>query len=145
MWGYPLRFLTTAFTSVFSLPWQLHEAVLYIAHFAIRNNNNLFFRFSKIKAGGGPETKHFIGVALATRKKNRTPVLTGPLSSSPVVAWRCHSADAYTRRLCTGDMSKRGKWLRTVRKNSSEYFFGQLSIHPSGRLVSQASSAKGVA
>ena len=75
--------------------------MLYIAHFAIRNNNNLFYRFSKIEVGGGPETKHFIGVALATRKKNRTPVLTGPLSSSPVVAWRCHSADANTRRLST--------------------------------------------
>ena len=36
----------------------------YIAHFAIRNNNNLFYRFPKIDAGGGPETKHFIGVAL---------------------------------------------------------------------------------
>jgi len=35
--------------------------------FAIRNNNNnnnnLFYKFSKIEAGGGPETKHFIGVA----------------------------------------------------------------------------------
>ena len=39
--------LTTAFTSIFSLPWELHEAVLYIACFAIRNNNNLFYRFSK--------------------------------------------------------------------------------------------------
>ena len=37
---------------------------LYIAHFAIRNNNNkLFYKFSKIEAGGGPETKYFIGVA----------------------------------------------------------------------------------
>ena len=33
-----------------------------IAHFAIRN---LVYRFPKIEAGGGPETKHFIGVALA--------------------------------------------------------------------------------
>ena len=33
--------------------------------FAIRNHhNNLFYRFPKIDAGGGPETKHFIGVAL---------------------------------------------------------------------------------
>ena len=43
------------------------QAVLYIARFAIRNNNNLFYRFSKIEAGGGPETKHFIGVALYMR------------------------------------------------------------------------------
>ena len=35
----------------------------------------------------------------------------------------------------TGDRSKRGRWLQTVRKNSSEYFFGQLSILPSKRLV----------
>ena len=27
--------------------------VLYTAHFAIRNNNNLFYRFPKIEAGGG--------------------------------------------------------------------------------------------
>ena len=31
--------------------------------FAIRNNNNLFYRYPKIEAGGEPETKHFIGVA----------------------------------------------------------------------------------
>ena len=62
MWGYPLHFNYCAFTSI-SLLWQFHEAVLYIARFAIRNNN-LFYRFSKIEAGGGPETKHFIGVAL---------------------------------------------------------------------------------
>ena len=37
---------------------------IYIAHFAIHNNNNLFYRFPKIEVGGGPETKHFIGVAL---------------------------------------------------------------------------------
>ena len=37
---------------------------LYIAHFAIRNNNNnSFYRFPKLEAGGGPETKHFIGMA----------------------------------------------------------------------------------
>ena len=39
---------------------------LYRAHFAIRNNNNLFYRFPKLEAGGGPETKQFIGLALAS-------------------------------------------------------------------------------
>ena len=37
---------------------------LYIAHFAIRDNDNLFYKISKTEAGGGPETKYFIGVAL---------------------------------------------------------------------------------
>ena len=37
---------------------------IYIAHFAIRNNNNLFYRFPKTEAGREPETKRFIGVAL---------------------------------------------------------------------------------
>ena len=37
--------------------WFTHVIVLYIAHFATRNNNDLFYRFPKIEAGGGPETK----------------------------------------------------------------------------------------
>ena len=60
--------ITTAFTSIFSLQWQLHKTVVYTAHFAIRFNNNLFYRFSKIEAGGGPETKNFIGVAYSSKQ-----------------------------------------------------------------------------
>ena len=39
---------------------KLTFSCLYIAHFAIRN----IYRFPKLEAGGRPETKHFIGVAL---------------------------------------------------------------------------------
>ena len=45
----------------------------------------------------------------------------------------------------TGGMLKLARWLRTVRKNSSESSFHQLSVVLSERLISQASSAKGVA
>ena len=66
MWDSPLH-------CIFSLPWELHEAVwfiiLYIAHFALRNNNN---KFPKIEVGGGPETKHFIGVALTVAAEHNT-------------------------------------------------------------------------
>ena len=49
---------------------------LYIAHFAI--HNNLFYRFPKLEAGGGPETKHFIGVALTTATDAAGGLLESP-------------------------------------------------------------------
>ena len=54
MWDYPLHFRNMK-RKYKPIPYHV-----YIAHFAIRNNNNLFYRFSKIEAGGGPETKHFM-------------------------------------------------------------------------------------
>ena len=45
----------------------------------------------------------------------------------------------------TGDVLKLARLLRTVRKTSSKSSFQQLSILLSERLVSEASSVKGVA
>ena len=89
-------------------------------------------------------TSFQVRISYQKGKKN-APALTGPLSSSPVVALRCHSADAHPRRLITQVTCRNvGDGCEQCKKNSSDYLFRQLSILPSERLVSQDSSAKGV-
>ena len=106
---------------------------IYIAHFAIRNDYNLFYRFPKLEAGGGPEIKDFIGVALNAKHSKERPSpsladlqgvsLMGALSQDygigHIVCCSCNTIKKCLPLHIAGSFTK--LWLHQVYWCSSKY------------------------